>query len=256
MITRRRKIFKRDGCKTILSINLGLFERDKEGKQNDLRHSGAMVKVILRQPDEVAAKKDKFRENIVLPPSQRTGFTLLEVMLAVSLSLIIFFSVAYTYEISQNAYLKTDVKAEITQNGRTIIDRLVRELRQTPDIVTNLPINNNDPATLAHEIIFQDGHDTSQIKYIRYFLDTPFLMKRQIIAYSFDDAPDTYVSWQATDINGNPPTPHILGDEDKIIGEYVQDIEFWGENLININLYLNKNNQQEIIYTAVYGRNS
>jgi len=181
------------------------------------------------------------------------GFTLLEVMLAVSLSLIIFFSVAYTYEISQNAYFKTDVKAEITQNGRTIIDRLVRELRQTPDIVTNLPINNNDPATLAHEIMFQDGHDTSQIKYIRYYLDTPSLIKKQIIAYSFDDASTTYVFWQATDINGNPPTIHIL--ENKIIGEYVQDIEFWGENLININLYLNKNNQQEIIYTAVYGRN-
>ncbi|MBI5765668.1 hypothetical protein HZA71_00365 [Candidatus Falkowbacteria bacterium] len=184
------------------------------------------------------------------------GFTLLEVMLAVSLSLIIFFSVAYTYEISQNAYLKTDVKAEITQNGRTIIDRLVRELRQTPDIVTNLPENNDNPDNLAHEIIFQDGHDTSQIKYIRYYLDTPSLMKKQIIAYSFDDASTTYVFWQATDINGNPPTPHILGnEEDKIIGEYVQDIEFWGEKLININLYLNKNNQQEIIYTAVYGRN-
>ena len=52
----------RDGGKIILSINLGLFVRDEEGQQKDLRRSqGATVKIFLRQPDEVVAKKDKFR---------------------------------------------------------------------------------------------------------------------------------------------------------------------------------------------------
>ena len=59
-----------DGCKTILPINLGLFERDEEGQQKDLNRSRATLKIFWRQPDEVAAKKDKFRENIVLQPSQ------------------------------------------------------------------------------------------------------------------------------------------------------------------------------------------
>ena len=36
---------------------------------------------------------------------------------------------------------------------------------------------------------------------------------------------------------------------------FVYDIEFWGDKLININLYLIKGAETEIINTAVYGRN-
>jgi len=43
--------------------------------------------------------------------------------------------------------------------------------------------------------------------------------------------------------------------ENRIIGEYVSDIEFWGEPLVHLNLTLTKGNLQEIIYTSIYGRN-
>jgi len=43
--------------------------------------------------------------------------------------------------------------------------------------------------------------------------------------------------------------------EDRVVGEYVDDIEFWGDKLININLYLLKNEEMQIINTAIYGRN-
>lgn len=188
----------------------------------------------------------------------QAGSTLMEVIIAISLSIIIFFSIAYVYELSQNAYYRTDTKSELTQNGRIILDRLTRELRQTSAIITTLPGNNTDPASIPSEIIFQDGHDTSQIQYIRYALevdaDGEKIIKRQVIAYWFDIDPNTNVYFNATDQNGNLPTYHIT--DDRIIGEYVDDIEFWGNQLVNINIYLSKNNSQEIIYTAVYGRNS
>jgi len=38
------------------------FERDEEGKQKDLSHSRAMVKIFLRQPDEVVAKRQKLQQ--------------------------------------------------------------------------------------------------------------------------------------------------------------------------------------------------
>lgn len=180
------------------------------------------------------------------------GFTIIEVIIAISVSIIIFLIITVIYTLSQNIYNQTDTTAEMTQNGRVILDRMIREIRQTGDIVTEIPETNDDPDTLPEEIMFEDGHSTSQIQYIRYYLDNSDI-KRQIVAYYFDDNPTIYVYWFATDVGGQPPSMAVL--EDKIIGEYVYDIEFWGDDLININLYLLKGSETQIINTAVYGRN-
>jgi len=188
-----------------------------------------------------------------------TGFTLVEIIITLTVSIVIFILITSVYGLSQKSYSQTDTKAEITQNGRVILDRMIREIRQTPDIITELPANSNDPDLLPSEIMFQDGHDISQIRYIRYFLESSSssipVIKRQIIIYYFPIEPDYYVHIYDTDKEEphGPPTSQIL--EEKVIGEYIDDIEFWGTNLLNINLYLSKNNQSVIINTAVYGRN-
>ena len=182
----------------------------------------------------------------------RRGMTLIEVIIGVGIAMLIFAAITAIYQISQNAYSRADRRAEITQNGRVILDRLVRELRQTPAIVTTLPETAADPANLPHEIMFQDGHTTTEVRYIKYYLDGTNI-KKQVIIYYFSEDPSFHVYWHDTDEDGNPPLFTIL--EDKVVGEFVDDIEFWGEKLININLYLLKNNESEIIYTAVYGRN-
>ena len=178
-----------------------------------------------------------------------TGFTLIEILLAISVSLILFMILASSYDLSQKIYSRTDSKAEITQNGRVILDRITRELRQTPDIVTQIADNNSSS---SHEIMFQDGHDISSINYIRYILDGNDL-DRQDIYYFFSDDPDTYVSWEAKDKYGSAPL--LSSSTPKVIGEYVDDIEFWGAKLINVNLYISKGTESEILNTAIYGRN-
>ncbi len=180
------------------------------------------------------------------------GFSLIEIVIAVSISTVIFLSIAAVFQISEKSYLDTENKAEITQNGRVILDRLSRELRQSEDLVTTLPIDNSNPASLAHEIVFQDGHDLSTISYIRYYLNGSNI-SRQSIVYYFPSDPSDYVFWHNTDKDGNAPTMKVL--EEKVIGEYVDDIEFWGDELISINLYLRKNNQSDTIFTSIYGRN-
>ncbi|MFA5029255.1 MAG: prepilin-type N-terminal cleavage/methylation domain-containing protein [Patescibacteria group bacterium] len=182
----------------------------------------------------------------------KKGFTLIEVIISIAIAALLFTMVTSIYSLSQETYNHNDTKAEITQNGRVILDRLIREIRQTPEIVTEIPETNGDPDSLPEEIMFQDGHDTSNISYIRYYLENSDI-KRQSIVYSFPEDPDIYVYWHATSQSGQAPEMNIL--EDKIIGEYVSDIEFWGDKLINVNLYLSKDNQSEIIFTSVYGRN-
>ena len=186
--------------------------------------------------------------------NNQKGFTLIEIIIVLNIALIIFGLITAIYLLSQKSYWETDNRAEIIQNGRVILDRMIREIRQTPDIVTNLPENNNEPLLLPSEIKFQDGHNTNQIRYIHYFLDGTDL-KRQLIVYYFPSDPEYYVHYYDTDKEPphEPPIEQII--EEKIIGEYVDDIEFWGNKLININLYLYKDGQSAIINTAVYGRN-
>ena len=187
-------------------------------------------------------------------PKTNLGFSLVEVIIAITISSILFLIITSAYIISQNAYSKTDTRAEISQNGRVILDRMIRELRQTQDIVTTIPETNVDPEILPHEIMFQDGHDTSIIRYIRYYIDNSNI-NRQVIRYYFPSDPTNYVRWYDSDQLGNPPTMEIVAGEDNIIGEFVYDIEFWGNGLININLYLLKGAETTTINTAIYGRN-
>ncbi|MFA6421987.1 MAG: prepilin-type N-terminal cleavage/methylation domain-containing protein [Candidatus Buchananbacteria bacterium] len=182
----------------------------------------------------------------------KKGFTLIEIMISLTISILLFFILAESYSLSQKIYFTTDAKAEITQNGRVILDRLIRELRQTPDIITDLPETVGAGSPAAKEIIFQDGHDTTQINYIRYYLDGNNFQRQEMFFY-FEPDIATHVYFYATDMYGNDPI--MVTSTAKVIGEYVDDIEFWGDRLTNINLYLSKNGQSEIINTAVYGRN-
>lgn len=185
----------------------------------------------------------------------KAGFTLIEVIIAVAISLLVVLMISSSYFVAQRAYVKADNKAEISQNGRVIIDRIVRELRQTPDIVTVLPADNSNPDLTPNEIMFQDGHDTSQITYIRYYLSGTDL-NRQVIAYYFSSSPEVYVHWHSLNpISPNdPPLMTVLSD--RLIGEFVSDIEFWGDKKPTyINLNLKKNKDSIILNTATYGRN-
>ncbi|OGY44679.1 MAG: hypothetical protein A3B89_04320 [Candidatus Buchananbacteria bacterium RIFCSPHIGHO2_02_FULL_40_13] len=181
-----------------------------------------------------------------------SGFTLVEVIIAINISVILFLIISLAYYTSQNTYKKTDRRAEITQNSRVILDRIIRELRQAQSVTTPLPADNSNPATLPSEIEFEDGHDISTITYIRYYLSGTNI-KREVARYYFTEAPTAYVHYYDTNQYGDSPVKDSV--EDEIIGEYATDLEFWGNNLININLYLIKNSETITISTSIYGRN-
>jgi len=144
--------------------------------------------------------------------------------------------------------------AELTQNARVSLDRISRELRQSVDIITSLPETNDDPENPpAEEIFFQDGHDTSQITYLRYYLDNSNLMRSRS-AYYFDEEPENYVLYNSVDQNGDPPEELII--ENRIVGEYFNELKFWGSSgLVHISISLLKNQNTLNVDTSVYSRN-
>lgn len=79
----------------------------------------------------------------------KSGFTLVE-MVVLSCIFMILMTVVYSvYIFQQKAYRTGESSAEIIQNGRVVLERMTRELRQAKKIVTVLP---------ASEIKIQDGH--------------------------------------------------------------------------------------------------
>jgi len=182
------------------------------------------------------------------------GFTLLEIIVSISLFTIIIILVSDIYLATQRAYNKNSDIAELTQNARVSLDRISRELRQSSSLITSLPATDDDPGQPpASQMFFQDGHDTAQITYLRYYLDGADLM-REHKAYFFSDEPLIYVAYNSFNQAGEPPSEIII--DDRIVGEYFTELKFWGINgLINISLKLAKNQNAFAIKTSVFSRN-
>lgn len=185
---------------------------------------------------------------------KQMGFTLPEIIVSLAIFVMVILLTGSIYSLSQKSYKKSSDLAELTQNNRVCLDRLSRELRQSVNIITTLPPTEDDPANPpAEQIFFQDGHDSSQITYIRYYLNGSELM-REHSAYSFSTDPGVYVYYDSLDLGGSLPDKVL--EDTRITGEYFDQIKFWGSsNMINIYLKLIKNTNNFEIKTGVYGRN-
>jgi prepilin-type N-terminal cleavage/methylation domain-containing protein len=186
---------------------------------------------------------------------KQKGFTLFEILVALSLFVVIILIVGSIFILAQKSYSKGAGEAELTQNIRVSLDRISRELRQTTNIATSLPATNSDPLNPpTEEIFFQDGHDISQITYIRYYLDGTNLMRKQL-AYYFAPQTTLYVPYNSVDQYSDPPQEYII-ENPTIISEYFNKLNFWGSNgLIHIFIELEKNQNKLNIDSAIYGRN-
>ncbi|MFA6306309.1 MAG: hypothetical protein WCV70_00630 [Patescibacteria group bacterium] len=182
------------------------------------------------------------------------GFTLLEIIVSISLFTIIIILVSDIFLVTQRAYNKNSDIAELTQNARVSFDRISRELRQSANIITALPATDDDPGNPpVNQIFFQDGHNINQITYLRYYLSGADLM-RENKAYYFIQEPSVYVAYNSVDQGGAAPLETII--DDRVVGEYFTELEFWGANgLINISLNLAKNQNIFTIETSIFSRN-
>jgi len=186
------------------------------------------------------------------------GFTLTEMMVVVAIFLLIIVAVYSTYSLSRRAYLAGEKIAEITQNGRVILERISREIRQAKEIATELPTERVNP---SDEIKFQDGHlPLISYHYIHYYRDTDNNIWRRIVAYCFSEdslicvQPETYMPWNAVPPSGQTLLEITL-ESPRIIGEYVTNLEFWGSRVISIFLTLQEEDKNIDLETKIFGRN-
>ncbi|MGC9031571.1 MAG: PilW family protein [Minisyncoccia bacterium] len=195
------------------------------------------------------------------------GFTIAESLVVILMFSLVFIALLELYLAGQKLYLKGENRAEILQNGRIILERLSRELRQAKEIVTPLPqIKDNENFPPPSEIEFEDGHYPSPYQnlganyyYVRYyFVSSTKEIRRQYLVYCFEDCNvcQSYFKWNdKKEKNGNLilPKPCVL--EEKTVGEYVENISFWGDSLIHILLSLKKVDEKIDLKTAIFARN-
>ena len=182
------------------------------------------------------------------------GFSLVEVLVVIIILSLIIGTVYSIYGLSQKAFQEGEISAELTQNGRVVLERITREIRQARDIATDLSVDVNDA---VNYIEFEDGHIEERYYYIRYFQEGNEL-KREIKRYYFsgDLEPYTYVAWNAVSLEGKEILP-VYAEEAKTIGELIQELKFWSPEIkmVNISVILGNNAKQLDFLTAVFGRN-
>ena len=125
------------------------------------------------------------------------------------MGLLVFLTVLGLFSMSRTAFSQLGNRAELTQNSRIVLERITRDLRQAVRLVTHLP---------ASQLEFQDGHDTSTITYIRYFMQNNELY-RENSYYAFPAAPQTRVLFDELDAQGNLPQKTVLTNE--LTAEYI-----------------------------------
>lgn len=184
-------------------------------------------------------------------PKNRKGFTLVEILTVVFLGTLIIIAAYTVYIISYKAYKKNSASSELTQNGRIALERITRDLRQATEIVTDLPESPGE-GTPGTEIMFQDGHATAVIQYIRYYLSGTDLHREQR-HYYFPSDPNTWVTSSAQDEDGNPPL--YTTDSDQVKAEKISSLQFWGEETITLRLSVADSQSTYTFETKTLARN-
>ncbi len=181
----------------------------------------------------------------------RGGFTLVELLVVIAILGIVSGAVYGTHVLSERAFRGGAIATELSQNGRVILERLTREIRQARKMVTPLAPSE---AMATSAIMFEDGHVPERYRYIRYFQKIN-LVKREVIGFYFSGDPaKTLVSWDARPPAGQTLIKRIL-EPAQIIGEYVASLRFWSPRIINITLTMRKRDKALELRTKVLGRN-
>jgi prepilin-type N-terminal cleavage/methylation domain-containing protein len=100
--------------------------------------------------------------------SGQAGFSLIELMVAMTLSLVVVGGSLATYKVQQNAFERQGAMGEVEQNLRFGLDVIMEDVRQA-GYLTNLDLNRvvltpvNDDAVGGNDIV--DGQDAITVRY-------------------------------------------------------------------------------------------
>jgi prepilin-type N-terminal cleavage/methylation domain-containing protein len=75
---------------------------------------------------------------------EQAGFTLVELMVAMSIFLLILVGIFQVFDPSRNAYQVSERKLDVQQNARVAMDRMARQIRMAGYLPENIDANNGN----------------------------------------------------------------------------------------------------------------
>lgn len=192
---------------------------------------------------------------------RRRAFTLIEVLLAATLSVGLVGIAGSSYLQSERvAAIEADELA-VAQNARVLIDRLSRDVRQTTEFAFTLPETVADGAS---SVEFVDGHEPSidGPYYLRYELQDGQVWRRRHYYYR-GSQPGTRLPFSQGETvyeegeEGGDTALYRHETEAVVIAESVADLKFWGTaNLLSVDVWLQRaDGTTEPLHSAVAKRN-
>jgi prepilin-type N-terminal cleavage/methylation domain-containing protein len=182
----------------------------------------------------------------------KAAYTLVELLVVMLVSSILIVISVSTYNLFSKSMAADQSKAAISQNARVALDRMTREIRQTPLIITELPEDAEDTSIAQPGYVeFEDGH-AQDLTYRRYYVsDNVLKMDTNEYYFSYDTA--TRVRWNAAGVGGITPTKHVISTQD--IADTVQSLSFYGTKPLGIVLVTGDGSQTFTLRTSIYERN-
>lgn len=192
---------------------------------------------------------------------RRAGFTLVEVLVATTLSVGLIGLAGSVYIQSQRLTAAQADELAVSQNARVLVDRISRDVRQTTEFIATLPETLADGVTMVE---FVDGHEPppGAPYYLRYDLQDGQVWRRRQYYYRAGQ-PDTRVSYnpseQLYEENQGAPDGALVRHETEAIAvaDGVQDLAFWGSaSLLRIDAWLAQGRSESYqLHSAVAKRN-
>ena len=189
---------------------------------------------------------------------KQSGFTLVELLVAIIVSSILITSTISTYSLFRRSLTQDQARSDVAQSGRVAMERLTRDIRQTPTIVTDMPADPSDNSVAEpNELEFEDGN-AEDLSYRRYYLSGTTL-KLQTKDYHFLDGSGhqtgSRVPYDQVDGAGHLPTATVLSDQD--ISYNITSFAVYGYRPLSIYLTISDpaSLQTYKLRTSVTGRN-
>jgi len=191
---------------------------------------------------------------------KRSAFTLIEVLVAATLSVGLIGIAGSAYIQSQRLTAAQADELTVAQNARVLVDRISRDVRQTTEFTATLPEAVGDGIST---IQFVDGHEPSGGPYyLEYALEGGQVWRRKLYYYR-PSQPDVRVTFNPTETiyeegDSVPGDALVRHQEENIaIADGVDNLSFWGTaSLVRIDVWLSDGGSDIYqLHSAVAKRN-
>ena len=176
------------------------------------------------------------------------GFSLVEILVAMAIGTIVVAAAYFFFPMGSKIAREGEAINQLSQSARVILNRVGRDIRQTPDIITNLPPTQSEA---TDQIFVEDGYPDDQDvspHYIKYIFQNNKIY-RQEIHYTDLLNPESVVAY---DFSGAV----TVEETNEVIGEDIEFFKLWEEqSLVKIDIKLKKLNDNIRFLSTVYPRN-